>query len=336
MEPLGLLHGAAARSAIAGGYGLALAGGPAAFTLARLGPATGPIVPVAAVPPAFQPALVRVSARRPAWAGLPGGPPWIMGILNTTPDSFSDGGRHCDRDCAIAAGIAMHAAGASIIDVGGESTRPGAAPLGPDEEQARILPVIRALAAQGIPVSADTRHAATMAAALEAGARVINDVTALVHDPGAATVVAARRAPVVLMHMRGTPQTMDDQATYDDVACDVAAELSARVAAAEAAGIARDAIAIDPGFGFAKTNDGNIALLARLALLHGIGLPLLVGVSRKRMIGALTGEAVAARRDPGSIAAALHAASLGAQILRVHDVPGTAQALRVWRGLHAH
>jgi dihydropteroate synthase len=259
-----------------------------------------------------------------------------MGILNVTPDSFSDGGRHFDRDGAIAAGVAMHEAGAAIVDIGGESTRPGAAPLGPDEEQARILPVIRALASRGIAMSADTRHATTMAAALEAGARIINDVTALAHDPGARAAVSAYRAPVVLMHMRGTPETMDDHASYDDVACDVATELACRVAAAEAAGIVTEAIAVDPGFGFAKTNDGNIALLSRLALLHCLGRPLLVGVSRKRMIGALTGEPDAARRDHGSIAAALRAASLGAQILRVHDVWGTAQALRAWRGLHGH
>ncbi len=333
MEPLGLLHGVVAQECVAGGGALPMAGGQAAFTLARLGPADGAIVPVHAVPSEYQPALARVTAPRPAWASLPGAPPWIMGILNVTPDSFSDGGRHLDPQRAIEAGLAMREAGAAIVDVGGESTRPGAAALSADEEQARILPVIRALCGHGVPVSVDTRHAATMAAALAAGARAVNDVTGLAHDRAAAAVVAAHAAPVVLMHMRGTPQTMDAMASYTDIACDVAGELAARVAAAEAAGIPRHAIAVDPGFGFAKSNDGNIELLARLALLHSLGLPLLVGVSRKRMIAALTGEQTACRRDPGSIAAALHAARLGAQILRVHDVPGTAQALRAWRGL---
>jgi dihydropteroate synthase len=335
IEPLAILHGAAARDAMARGLALPLAGGPAAFALARIGPADGPVVPVAEIPATCGPALAEATAPRPVWAGLPGAPPWIMGILNVTPDSFSDGGRHADPARAIAAGLAMHAQGAAIIDIGGESTRPGAAPVTPAEEQARILPVIRALAAQGVPVSADTRHAATMAAALDAGARAVNDVTALAHDPQAAPLAAARGAPVVLMHMRGSPQTMDALATYADIACDVAAELQARVDAAEAAGIPRAALAIDPGFGFAKSHAGNLELLARLPLLHCLGLPLLAGVSRKRMIGTLTGEPDPARRDPGSIAAALRAAEAGAQILRVHDVPATAQALRAWRGLVA-
>ncbi len=255
-----------------------------------------------------------------------------MGILNVTPDSFSDGGRHTP-DNAIAAGLAMREAGADIVDVGGESTRPGAEPVTPLEEQARTIPVIRALARAGILVSVDTRNAATMAAALDAGAAIVNDVSALTHDPRAAALVAARGCPVVLMHMRGTPQTMVSHAVYGDVAADVAAELAMRVATAEAAGIARAAIAIDPGFGFAKHAAHSLALLRGLSGLHGLGLPILAGVSRKSFIGALTGEDDPARRLAGSLAAGLFAVARGAAILRVHDVRETVQALRVWHKL---
>jgi dihydropteroate synthase len=256
-----------------------------------------------------------------------------MGVLNVTPDSFSDGGRHLDPARAIAAGLAMAEAGAALVDVGGETTRPRAAPTPPEEERRRILPVIRALAAHGVAVSVDTRNAATMAAALDAGARVVNDVSALAHDPDAARVVAGAGCPVVLMHMRGTPATMHEHASYADVAQEVARELALSIEAAEAAGIARAAIAIDPGIGFAKMAADNLALLPRLPLLLGLGRPLVVGVSRKRFIGTLAGEPAPARRLPGSLAAALHAAGHGAAMLRVHDVAETVQALRVWRAL---
>ena len=258
-----------------------------------------------------------------------------MGVLNVTPDSFSDAGAFMGTDRAIEAGIAMAAAGADLIDVGGESVRPGAQPTPPEQERARVLPVIRALANRGIPISIDTRNAATMAAALDAGARIVNDVSALTHDPAAAGIVAARRAPVVLMHMRHDPATMTALARYDDVALEVATELAARAAAAEAAGIARERIAIDPGVGFAKTPEHNLQLLPRLGLLLSLGLPLVVGVSRKRFIGLLSGEKAAVRRGPGSIAAGLHAALHGASMLRVHDVAETVQAVRVWRALVA-
>ena len=258
-----------------------------------------------------------------------------MGILNATPDSFSDGGRHNGHAAAIAAGRAMHEAGAAIIDVGGESTRPGAPPVSPAEEQHRILPVIRALASAGIVVSVDTRNAATMAAALDEGARIVNDVSALSHDPAALELVAVRRCPVVLMHMRGTPATMAGLAHYTDVAVEVTLELAARVEAAVAAGIDRAAIAVDPGIGFAKTAAHNLALLPRLALLANLGCPILAGVSRKGFIGQLAGEPDPLRRVAGSVAAGLHAMLHGAAILRVHDVAETVQAVRVWRGLAA-
>jgi dihydropteroate synthase len=256
-----------------------------------------------------------------------------MGVLNITPDSFSDAGDFADPARAIEAGLAMAAAGADLVDVGGESVRPGAQATSPEGERERVVPVVRALAAQGVVVSIDTRNAATMAAALDAGARIVNDVSALTHDPAAAGFVAARLCPVVLMHMRHDPATMTALARYDDVALEVTQELAARLAAAEAAGISRASIAVDPGVGFAKTADHNLALLPRLTVLLNLGCPVVVGVSRKGFIGRLSGERTPRRRGPGSIAAGLYAALHGAAVLRVHDVAETVQAARVWRGL---
>jgi len=256
-----------------------------------------------------------------------------MGVLNVTPDSFSDGGRHLDPAAAIEAGRAMLAAGADIIDIGGESTRPGSAPTPPDIERHRILPVIRALAGSGALVSIDTRNAATMQAALDAGAAIINDISGLAFDPDAARVVARAGCAVVLMHMRGTPATMGSLARYDDVVADVADELAARLAVARAAGIAADRIALDPGIGFAKAGEQNLRMLRGLPALARLGRPLLVGVSRKRFIGALSGVDTAADRLAGSLAAGLFAVSRGAAILRVHDVAETVQALHVWQAL---
>lgn len=267
------------------------------------------------------------------WAGIPLDRPRVMGILNVTPDSFSDGGRHLDPAAAIESGLTMAADGADIVDIGGESTRPGAPSVTPQDEQARILPVVQALAARGICVSVDTRNAATMRAALDAGARIVNDVTGLRFDPDAAAVVAAYRCPVVLMHMRGTPETMNSLANYADVVTEVRQELSRCVADALHAGIAPDAIAIDPGIGFAKNADHSVALLRQLSDLVSLGFPVLVGLSRKRFIGTLSAEPQAARRLGGSLAGALFAASKGAAILRVHDVRETVQAFRVWQSL---
>ncbi|MDE2006542.1 MAG: dihydropteroate synthase [Rhodospirillales bacterium] len=267
------------------------------------------------------------------WAGLSLDRPRLMAILNVTPDSFSDPGAHADPASAIAAGRAMLEAGADILDIGGESTRPGADPVAPEEEIRRVLPAIRALAATGAPLSIDTRHAATMAAALDAGARIVNDVSGLTHDPDSARLVAARGAPVVLMHSRGTPQSMQGLASYADVASEVVAELRARMAAAEAAGVARAAICLDPGFGFAKRPAHSTELLRRLPELAALGRPLLVGVSRKGFIGRLSGAAAAADRLAGSLAAGLFALSRGAAILRVHDIAATAQAVTVWQAL---
>jgi dihydropteroate synthase len=269
------------------------------------------------------------------WAGLRLDRPLVMGVLNVTPDSFSDGGRLADPPAAIAAGLALATDGADIIDVGGESTRPGAPPVSAAEEQARAIPVVRALAAAGLCVSIDSRNAATMQAALDAGARIVNDVSGLTHDPASAPLLAARGCAVVLMHMRGTPADMTSHAVYGDVVAEVADELAARLAAARQAGIAQDAIALDPGIGFAKRAEHSVAVLRGLAGLRRFGCPLLVGVSRKAFIGRLSGEPDTARRFPGSIAAALFAVTQGASILRVHDVRETVQALRVWHSLTA-
>ncbi len=266
------------------------------------------------------------------WAGLPPGPV-VMGILNVTPDSFSDGGETMVADRAIEAGQRMIAEGVGILDIGGESTRPGAASVPPEEEQRRVLPVVAALAGHSVPLSVDTRNAGTMAAALDAGATIINDVSALSHDPAAAALVARRGCPVILMHMRGTPATMMAHAMYGDVAAEVLAELAARIGAAEVAGVARSSIAVDPGIGFAKTDEQNIMVLQRLPILLGLGCRIVVGASRKRFIGQLSGVEDAKHRMAGSIAAGLYALSQGATILRVHDVAATVQAVRTWQRL---
>jgi dihydropteroate synthase len=259
--------------------------------------------------------------------------PQVMGIVNVTPDSFSDGGRFEDPNAAAEAGTDMAAGGAAIVDVGGESTRPGAKPVWEGDEIERIVPVIRQLAAGGAAVSVDTRKADVMTAAIEAGARMVNDVSALNYDDRSAGTVAAAGVPVVLMHHQGNPETMQDDPRYDDVLVEVYLWFEERIAAAVAAGVARDKILIDPGFGFGKNVAHNLELMNGLALFHSLGCPLVVGASRKRTIGALSGEAAADRRLGGSIAFALKATEQGAQLLRVHDVPETVQALRVWRGL---
>jgi dihydropteroate synthase len=255
--------------------------------------------------------------------------PAIMGILNASPDSFANGG----VAASVEAGVAMIDQGATILDIGGESTRPGAAVVAAADEQARVLPLIEALADKGVSLSIDTRNASTMSAALAVGASIVNDISGLTYDPAAASVVARAGCRVVLMHMRGTPQTMTGLTGYRDVVLDVLQELTARVDAAVRAGIARDNIIVDPGIGFAKTAAQNVELLRRLDAFAALGLPILVGVSRKRFIGELGGEADPQLRGPGSMAAGLFALARGASILRVHDVAETVQAVRVWTAL---
>jgi dihydropteroate synthase len=259
--------------------------------------------------------------------------PQVMGILNVTPDSFSDGGQLADAGSAVEAGVQMASEGAAILDVGGESTRPGAQTVWAQDETERVRPVVERLAAGGSAVSIDTRKSEVMTAALKAGARLVNDVSALTFDPRAAEVVAASGAPVILMHHLGSPETMQQDPRYDDVLVEIYVWLEERIAAAEAAGIDRSRILIDPGFGFGKTVAHNLELMNGLALFHSLGCPLVVGASRKRTIGALSNEAPADQRLGGSIAFALKAVEQGAQIVRVHDVPETVQALRIWRGL---
>jgi dihydropteroate synthase len=259
--------------------------------------------------------------------------PQVMGIVNVTPDSFSDGGAYADVDAACFAAADMAVAGAAILDVGGESTRPGAKPVWEGDEIERVKPVVERLARGGNAVSIDTRKAAVAEAALAAGAHLVNDVSALAWDERMAEAVAASGAPVVLMHAQGDPQTMQDNPRYGDVLVEVFAFLEDRIAVAEAAGIARDRIVVDPGIGFGKSVAHNLELMNGLALFHALGCPILLGASRKRMIGALSNEAPADQRLAGSIALALKAAEQGAQVIRVHDVPETVQALKVWRGM---
>lgn len=263
--------------------------------------------------------------------------PQVMGILNLTPDSFSDGGKHVgDPAAAAQAGVDLTIAGAAIVDVGGESTRPGSDSVWEGEEIKRTQPVVERLARSGAAVSIDTRKAPVMQAALAAGAQIVNDVAALLFDPRAIEVVAASGCPVVLMHSPDPakgPHGAKTETNYGDVLIEVYDWLARRVDEVAAAGVDRTKILIDPGLGFGKKLADNLALLNGLALFHGIGCPIVLGASRKRMIGALSNEAPAAERLGGSVALALKGADLGAQVLRVHDVFETAQALRVWRGL---
>ncbi|HEX5525690.1 MAG TPA: dihydropteroate synthase [Solirubrobacterales bacterium] len=252
----------------------------------------------------------------------------LMGVVNVTPDSFSDGGLYLDPEAAIAHGRELAAAGAEILDVGGESTRPGAAPVDEAEELRRVVPVIQALADLDCEISIDTSKAAVAAAALDAGATIVNDVTALRGDPGMAGLCAERGCGVVLMHMLGEPRTMQEDPRYDDVVAEVKAFLAGRLEAAVAAGISEERVWLDPGIGFGKTAAHNLELLRRLGELRELGRPLVVGTSRKSFIGRIDGSA-ADERLGGTIASSLLAAAEGAEVLRVHDVAELRQALTV-------
>jgi dihydropteroate synthase len=306
-----------------GETGAALVGGPLRFAaverIRRGEPAQ--IVGLDAVPAEV---LARLTGKR---AGYGGDLPLVMGILNVTPDSFSDGGKDGNPRNLVGQG-------ADIVDVGAESTRPGAAEVSLDEEMRRLSGVLPKLS--GVRWSVDTRKSGVMAAALDAGAAIVNDVSAMTHDRAALALVAARRCPVVLMHHQGEPQTMQAAPRYDDVLLDVYDWLAERIEACLAAGIARDAIIVDVGIGFGKTLAHNLALLRGLALFHGLGVPLLLGASRKRLIAGIAGAELGVEaRLPGSLALALHGAAMGVQIVRVHDVAETVQALDVWRAAQA-
>ncbi|MDQ2583357.1 dihydropteroate synthase [Saccharothrix yanglingensis] len=257
-----------------------------------------------------------------------------MGVLNVTPDSFSDGGRYLGLDDAVAHGVALHRRGADVVDVGGESTRPGAERVPADVEAARVAPVVAALVAEGVPVSVDTTRAEVAASALEAGASIVNDVSGGLADPGMVSVVACARVPYVLMHWRGHSRTMNELAVYDDVVKDVRDELSRQVDVALAAGVSADDVILDPGLGFAKDADHNWQLLHRLDALLSLGFPVLVGASRKRFLGALLGGRTPDGREDATAAVSALAAFNGAWGVRVHDVGRTLDAVTVagaWR-----
>ena len=269
-----------------------------------------------------------LTAPRAPVAGLTFDVPRIMGILNVTPDSFSDGGDFQDASAAVTHAQAMIAAGADILDIGGESTRPGAVTVDNAAEIARTAPVIAAIRAKSaVPISIDTRKADVAAAALQAGATLVNDVAAMSYDPAMAGITAAAKAPICLMHASGDPATMQNNPTYDNVLLDVYDYLAARIALAEAAGIARGLIVVDLGIGFGKTLEHNLELLRGLSLFHGLGCPILLGASRKRFIGTIGNAPEAKDRMAGSVAVALHGVAAGVQILRVHDTYQTRQAV---------
>lgn len=272
---------------------------------------------------------------RPPFAGVPMDRPSVMGIVNVTPDSFSDGGDRFDSGRAIADGLAMWEAGADFVDVGGESTRPGSEQPSLEEELRRVVPVVKALAAQGVRVSIDTRRAAVMEEAAAAGASIINDISALSSEPEALQFAAKSGLPVILMHMRGEPRTMQEAPHYEDVVLDVYDYLAERVRACEAAGISRSRICLDPGIGFGKTVAHNLELINRLAIFHGLGCPLLLGVSRKSMIAKVSRGEEPKERLPGTLALILAGLHRGAQIHRVHDVEQALQAITLWEAVEA-
>lgn len=273
--------------------------------------------------------IAALTAPRQPVAGLAMDRPRIMGIVNVTPDSFSDGGRW-NADGGIAHAQALLDAGADLLDIGGESTRPGARAVEIADEIARTTPAIAGFAGR-VPVSVDTRKAAVARAGVAAGAVMVNDVSGFDFDPAMASAVADTGVAVCLMHAQGVPETMQDNPRYDDVLLDVYDALAARIARAEVAGIPRHRIVIDPGIGFGKTGQHNLEILRRISLYHGLGVPVLLGASRKSFVGAVGGGAHAAARDPGSLAVTLAAVAQGVQFHRVHDVAGTRQGLALWR-----
>ena len=341
--PRGLVSGPAAARAVNAGVALPLAGGPLAFALAetverRAGEEGHRRPCTLAEARAFAPDLVEgLTKPRPHWAGFDLKRPLIMGVVNVTPDSFSDGGDFAEASQAIDHARALLAAGADIVDVGGESTRPGAQPVPPEEEAARVLPVVRALAHAGAMVSIDTRRAAVMGQAVEAGAWIINDVTALTGDPDSARVAVKSGAAIVLMHMLGDPQTMQADPRYADVTCDLLDYFGQRLAALEKSGLDRARIAVDPGIGFGKKDPHNLRLLDELAAFHAFGCPILLGASRKSFIGRLGKGEAPKQRLAGTLAAHQTGFDRGAQIVRAHDVAEAFQARAVWMaGLTNH
>ena len=333
---MGLLTGDAAAHATRTGTARYLAGGPVAFSLVEtLAPSPDGIATGLEPVTTHAQDLAALTAPRAAFAGLDLSAPAIMGVVNVTPDSFSDGGDFFERDRAIDRALQQAGGGAAIVDIGGESTRPGADPLSVGEEISRIVPVVEAAVAAGVTVSVDTRHSAVMTAAIDAGAAIVNDVTALTGDPASLGVVAETGVSVVLMHMQGTPETMQQAPDYRLASYDIYRWLDARVAACVAAGIPPGRIAVDPGIGFGKTDRHNMEILARAGLFHGTGCAVAIGVSRKSFIGRIAAIEDPRNRLPGTIAATLMALDRGVQIHRVHDVAAARQAIAVWNAGNA-
>ena len=323
-RPAGLVYGADARKLIKEGRGGSLGGLSAiGYTMVEVIEREG-----SRIARRFESYSSKHDAFFPAHEGM-GDKPVIMGIVNVTPDSFSDGGLNAEADRAIAHGLQLAKDGADIVDVGGESTRPGSEGVPEKEELARVIPVVEGLVQAGLKVSCDTRKASVMRAALAAGATMINDISALQYDRESLAVMAEAPCPVILMHAQGDPKTMQLAPTYDDVVLDVYDALEARVETCIAAGINRSRLIADPGIGFGKTFRHNLDLLQQFTVFHGLGVLLLMGLSRKGFVGALTGESRAANRVYGSVGGALWSAFNGAHILRVHDVKGTVEALAV-------
>ncbi|GEN63708.1 dihydropteroate synthase [Acetobacter oeni] len=335
IEPAGLMWGSEARAAIGSGIALPLAGGSTAFTVVTLiegNVRTGPL-PVERIPGAWNDELAVLTGSAPMTDLPPGA--LVMGILNVTPDSFSDGGQYKTARQAISRADDMIAGGVSVIDIGAESTRPFADIVTSEEEWGRLSPVLKEIVGTGVAISVDTRNARTMEAALNAGASLINDVSALTYDPDALPLLAERSCPVILMHMRGTPETMNSFTSYEDVAVDVVRELAARIEKAERAGVSRSRIIVDPGIGFAKNTEQNCELLRRLPIFANLDCRLVLGTSRKRFIGSLTGVTQASQRDPGTLAASAPGMNLPGTLFRVHDYVAMKQAVQVWEGCFA-
>lgn len=344
LEPIGLLYGSAARDAIAVGSALPLAGGPIAFGGVRfwegepgsIKHAVARTITIQAIDDnRIKDLLDRLTAPRASIAGLSMDSPRIMGIVNVTPDSFSDGGDHADAGSAAAHAQSLIEEGADILDIGGESTRPGADTIPAEEELRRVIPVIERLSGIGTPLSIDTRKPEVMKEAAKAGATILNDVSGLTFAEDSASTAASLKLPTVVMHAQGDPKTMQDNPTYKDVVIEVYDFLEMRIEAAVAAGLPREMIVADPGIGFGKTASHNLSLFASLSLFHGLGVPLLMGASRKGLIRDVAGGQTPKDRVPGSVAAALAAVAQGVQIVRVHDVGATRQALAVWLSARA-
>jgi dihydropteroate synthase len=331
-----LLRGAAAERVVAAGAALPLASGPIAFSFCEAAerkpgePGLRTPVWLGDLVGTERGLLDALSAPRNRWAGFELSKPLIMGVVNVTPDSFSDGGDFASAEDAIAQGLRLAEQGAEIIDIGGESTRPGAQEISAEEEIRRVVPVVRALAERGLCVSIDTRHAGVMAAAVAAGARIINDITALTGDPESPQVAAKTGAAIVLMHMQGEPRTMQADPHYADATLDLIDYFSERLAHLQSFGVDPARIALDPGIGFGKKDPHNLLILSELAAFQVFGCPVLLGVSRKSFVGRLSRKEPPKDRLAGSLAAGLAGFDQGVQIIRVHDVAETFQARAIW------